>query len=131
VPAVPAPLLLIGQVVGAALLGAALAALGTVAHLYVTGSGRWPVGLVLALALTVSGGLLLRALGPPLVGVVAALLGWLVMVLPAISRRREGDLLIGSGGRGLAFLGLGFLVLALVLVVPAGGRRRPEVRVGS
>jgi hypothetical protein len=125
------------SVVRAALLLAALAAgavlgvLGTYVHLLTAGSGHWPVGLLLALLLVAAGGRTLRALPLPAGGPPAALVGWLAVVLLAMSRRREGDLLVVWNLRGVGWLGLGLLVLTGCLLAPAGRRRGPRVRVLS
>jgi hypothetical protein len=65
---------------------------------------------------------------------VAALTGvaWLVVVVTAMIRRPEGDLVItGGGGAGvvnLAFLLLGVLAAAFAVGRALGGPRRPPVR---
>jgi hypothetical protein len=109
--------------------GAVSALLGTYAHLLVVGSGRWPVGLLLALALTASVALTVRALQPVSGAAGALVAGWLVVVALAMSRRGEGDLLLVENGRGLAWLGLGVTVLIGALLIPAVRRPEPEVRV--
>ena len=114
---------------GAAAAGAAAALLGTYAHLLVVGPGRWPAGLLLALLLTASVALTVRALSLPSGAAGALVTGWLVVVVLAMSRRREGDLLVVQNGRGLAWLGLGVVVLVGALVLPAGRRPEGEVRV--
>ena len=114
---------------GAAAAGAAAALLGTYAHLLVVGPGRWPAGLLLALLLTASVALTVRALPLPAGAAGALVTGWLVVVVLAMSRRREGDLLVVQNGRGLAWLGLGVVVLVGALVLPAGRRPEGEVRV--
>jgi hypothetical protein len=119
----------VAVLVAAAAAGAVTAVLGTFAHLVVVGGGRWPVGLLLALALTASVALCVRALRLP--GAAGALVaGWLVAMAAAMSRRSEGDLLLVQNGRGLAWLGLGVAVLVGALVVPVGRRPGGEVRVG-
>ena len=114
----------------AAAAGAVTAVLGTFAHLVVVGGGRWPVGLLLALALTASVALCVRALRLPPGAAGALTAGWLVAMALAMSRRSEGDLLVVQNGRGLAWLGLGVAVLVGALVLPAGRRPGGEVRVG-
>jgi hypothetical protein len=114
---------------GAAAAGAATALLGTYAHLLVVGGGRWPAGLLLALLLTASVALTVRALPLPDGAAGALVVGWLVVVVLAMSRRREGDLLVVQNGRGLAWLGLGVVVLVGALVLPAVRRPEGEVRV--
>jgi hypothetical protein len=109
--------------------GALAALLGTYAHLVVVGTGRWPVGLLLALALTASVALTVRGLRPVAGASGALVIGWLVVVAVAMSRRSEGDLLVVENGRGLAWLGLGVVVLVGALLVPPVRRPQPEVRV--
>jgi uncharacterized protein DUF6113 len=112
-----------------AAVGAVAAVLGTYAHLVVVGGGRWPVGLLLALALTASVASCVRGIRLP--GAAGALVaGWLVAVALAMSQRREGDLLVVQNGRGLAWLALGVVVLVGALVLPAGRRPARAVRVG-
>lgn len=130
-PDAPSPLVLTGQVVGGLLAGAALAVLGCYAHLVVIGSARVPFGLLLALALTTSAGLLLRALPTPPAAALAVVASWVVVVLVASVERREGDLVLVQNGRGLGFLVGGLVVLVVTVVVPAARVRRPAVRVGS
>ena len=101
-----------------AVVGAVAGLLGTYAHLAVAGPGRWPVGLLLALALTASVALTLRGLRPVPGAMGALVAGWLVVVALAMSRRSEGDLLVVQNARGLAWLGLGVVVLVGVLVLP-------------
>jgi hypothetical protein len=120
----------IAVLLATAAVGAVAAVLGTYAHLVVVGAARWPVGLLLALALTAAVALCVRALRPPAGATGAFVVGWLVAIAFAVSRRSEGDLLIVQNGRGLAWLGLGVVVLVAALVVPAGGRPDGEVRVG-
>jgi hypothetical protein len=121
----------IAVLLGAAAVGAVAAVLGTYAHLVVVGPARLPVGLLLALALTASVALCVRALRLPAGAAGAFVAGWLVAVAFAMMRRGEGDTLIVQNGRGLAWLGLGVVVLVAALVVPVGGRPDGEVRVGS
>jgi NhaP-type Na+/H+ and K+/H+ antiporter len=109
--------------------GAVTGLLGTYAHLLVVGSGRWPAGLLLALLLTAGVALTARALPLPTGAAGALVTGWLVVVVLAMSRRREGDLLIVQNGRGLAWLALGVVVLVGALVLPGGRRPEGEVRV--
>jgi len=116
-------------VLGAAAAGGVAALLGTYAHLVVVGGGRWPAGLLLALLLTASVALTVRALPLPAGAAGALVVGWLVVVVIAMSRRREGDLLVVQNGRGLAWLGLGLVVLVGALVLPAVRRPESEVRV--
>ncbi|HKG51828.1 MAG TPA: hypothetical protein VKB14_15435 [Actinomycetales bacterium] len=118
-------------VLGTAAAGAATALLGTYAHLVVVGSGRWPAGVLLALLLTASVALTVRALPLPPGAAGGLVIGWLVVVFFAMSRRPEGDLLLVQNGRGLAWLGLGLVVLVGALVLPAGRRPEGEVRVTS
>jgi uncharacterized protein DUF6113 len=120
----------VAVLLAAAAAGAVAAVLGTYAHLVVVGAGRWPVGLLLALALTASVALWVRSLQllPGAAGALVA--GWLLVIVLAMSRRSEGDLLVVQNGRGLAWLGLGTVVLVVALVVPAGRRPGGEVRVG-
>ena len=121
----------IAVLLATAAVGAVAAVLGTYAHLVVVGAGRWPVGLVLALALTASVALCVRALRLPTGAAGAFVVGWLVAIAFAMSRRGEGDLLIVQNGRGLAWLGFGVVVLVAALVVPVGARSDGAVRVGS
>jgi hypothetical protein len=109
--------------------GAVAALLGTYAHLLVVGAARWPVGLLVALALTGCVAATVRTLRPVPGAAGALVAGWLVVVALAMSRRTEGDLLIVENGRGLAWLGLGVVVLIGALLVPAGRRPDAEVRV--
>ena len=91
-----------------------------------------PVSVVVA----VVGNLLLPRLALRLSAsrLVAALTGvaWLVVVVAAMIRRPEGDLLITGGGAtgvvNLAFLMLGVLAAAFAVGRALGGPRRPPVR---
>ena len=69
-------------------------------------------------ALTASVALTLRGLRPVPGAMGALVAGWLVVVALAMSRRSEGDLLVVQNARGLAWLGLGVVVLVGVLVLP-------------
>lgn len=96
------------------------ALLGVVAHQATWGERRWPVGVVLAVALTASAAALLRACGIALVARVVGILVWLAVTFGAAAQRPEGDVLVPGNTRGYAFIVGGFVVLAAVLTAPGG-----------
>jgi len=103
----------------ALVVGAAVGLLGSYAQQYVAGSGRWPVGLLLALGLTAAAASAVRAGLSARWGCGAAALGWFGVVTVAASRRREGDLIVPGDGRGWTFLLGGALVLGIAIALPA------------
>jgi hypothetical protein len=114
-------------VLGCLLLAAAAALLATVAHQSAVtgpGGGRWPVGLALALALTACVGAFLRALDLPVAARLGALGGWL-LVLGLVSSGSPGeDVLVPANVRGYAWLLLGLVLMAILLLVPGRVVRR-------
>lgn len=119
------PVVRLALVLLAGVCGAVVAVLGTYAHLVVVGSGRWPIGLVLALALTASAGRLAGALPLPTGGPPAVVVGWLAVVLVASTTWPQGHPVILGNLRGWAWLVLGFVVLLATAVVPTSrGQRR-------
>ena len=110
-----------------AAVAAAAATFGTVVHQVTVGPvrGHWlPLGVLLAVTLTGAVALLLRAVGVPLLARVAAVVGWLAVALGLSGGRPGGDVLIPANARGYTWLGVGFVVLLVVLVLP-GRRPRP------
>lgn len=107
------------RLVGAALVGALVGAVGSGVHQLVGGERRWPVGLAVALALTALWGLVLgRRPGPAAVR-VAGTLGWVVVVAAVSMRRPEGDVLVPGNARGYSWMLIGFAVLLATVVLPA------------
>lgn len=96
------------------------ALLAVVAHQATWGPGGWPVGVVLAVALTGAVALLLRAWGVGLAARAVGLLTWLGVTFVAAAQRPEGDVLVPGNARGYAFLVAGFAVLAAAFTVPGG-----------
>lgn len=91
------------------------------------GGAPVPVGLALALLtgpLCFAGG---RITGSRY-GVAAPGLLWALLVLPLISQRREGDLIVDGSLRGLAFLALGALSASVAIGL---WRARPASPAGS
>ncbi|MGR7025534.1 hypothetical protein [Geodermatophilus sp. URMC 62] len=125
----------VGELVGAAVLAVAVAGWLALVEVFWLPLRLFGVLVPLAVAVAVTGNLLLvagahRLSGSRAVGVLPALT-WLLVALAATVRRPEGDLVaVGSGGLGvvtLAFLGLGVLAAAFAVgrVLTA---RRPAPR---
>jgi len=103
----------------ALVVGAAAGLLGSYAQQYVAGSGRWPVGVLLALVLTAAAAAAVRTGRSARWGCMAAALGWFAVVTVAASQRREGDLIVPGDAKGWAFLLGGALVLGVAIALPA------------
>lgn len=101
-------------VAGAVALGVVTGVAATMLH--DRAWGWW----ALAVAGSLAAGLAVRA-GWPRLGFGV---GWLLVVWLAASPRPEGDYLVGSGPRGLAFLGVALLLLVVcVTTIPVRRRR--------
>ncbi len=120
----PSLALVVAGLVAAAAVTAVAAVLGCVAHQAVWGAGRWPAGLVLAVALTATTAALVRACGAGLGGRAVVLGVWLLVTLQAAGQRPEGDVLVPGNVRGYAYLLGGFAVLVAVLIAPGRSPRR-------
>ena len=84
------------------------------------------VALVANLILGVTGARLLqRPAGAVLPGVV-----WLLVALALGSRRAEGDVVVTSTGRGLAFLAVGAVAATAAVGLALGVRATPEATSG-
>lgn len=101
--------------------GAVAGVLGGYAQQYVSGASRWPVGVVLALALTAAVACLVQQGSVRRWSVLAMGLGWFAAVSLAASPREEGDLLVPGDVRGWSFLLGGTMVLGVALAVPTPG----------
>lgn len=106
----------------AGLLGVVLAALGTATHRTIVAG--FPVGLVLALAMTLAGALMVRAWrGLPALATMAV--GWLVAMQILSLARPSGDVLLADPGAAIplpwlsvAFSWAGLLVTGVVAFLP-------------
>lgn len=107
------------RLVTAAAAGALVGAVGSGIHQLATAGRRWPIGLVMALALTALFGLVLGRRRGPVAVRVAGVLGWAVVVALVSMRRAEGDVLVPGNARGYAFMLGGFAVLLAAAVLPA------------
>ncbi|MGN6612987.1 MAG: DUF6113 family protein [Angustibacter sp.] len=114
----------ITHVVTTALSLTVAALLAVVAHQATWTDRRWPVGVVVAVALTAGVVVLLRAWGIGPVARGVGLVTWLVVTFAAAAQRPEGDVLVPANARGYVFLVAGFAVLVAGLTVPGGRRRR-------
>ena len=106
-------------VLPAALSGAVVGALGSLAHAVVTTAGGLdlPVGLVLAVSLSATTYVVLGLLlGRP--GVAAALVGWVVVVLVLGTPRPEGDVIVAGTATGTGWLFGGSLIGLVLAAVP-------------
>ena len=116
-------------VLPAALAGAVVGALGSLAHAVVAtvGGVSLPVGLALAVTMSATMYVVLGLLlGRP--GVAAALVGWVVVVLVLGTPRPEGDVIVAGTATGTGWLFGGSLVGLLLAAAPwptagAAGRR--------
>ena len=103
----------------ALVVGAVAGLLGSYAQQLIAGSGRWPVGVLLALVLTAAAAAAVRAGLSARGGCAATALGWFGVVSLAASRCREGDLIVPGDVKGWVFLLGGALVLGLAIALPA------------
>jgi hypothetical protein len=100
----------------AVLLGVVMGALGTVVHRF--GDEAWYLGLVLALALTASAGVLARAWAGygTLLGYGV---GWVAMVQALSLPGSGGDVVVPAGLLGMVWSYAGVAVLAVVAFLPS------------
>ena len=100
----------------AVLLGVVVGALGTVAHRF--GFGSWYPGLLLALALTVAGGVLARAWSG--YGTLLGFgVGWVAMVQALSLPGSGGDVVVPAGTLGMVWSYAGVAILAVVAFLPS------------
>lgn len=111
----PRPLALVGRAVVALLLGAVAGILGTIVHRV-----QWadlPLGLVLALVLTLSTAVMCRAWSG-LVTLLAAAVGWLVAVQVLSASGPGGDVLVPAQTVGYVWTYGGLALVAITAFLP-------------
>lgn len=106
-----------GRVLLAVLLGAVVGTVGTVAHRTQLGDAGLPVGLVLALLVTVVAGVLVRA-WTGWGGLLGYGAGWVAAVQLLSLRGPGGDVLVPAGTVGLVWAYGGLVAVGIVAFLP-------------